>query len=66
MSKLIGWEEELKRDCILSIQMNLLNKCTSRCMSCRKYTWPNDELDKKNIDCFKRKVRFAVGCVQWR
>ena len=49
MSKLIGWEEELKRDCILSIQMNLLNKCTSRCMSCRKYTWPNDELDLETV-----------------
>ena len=49
MSKLIGWEEELKRDCILSIQMNLLNKCTSRCMSCRKYTWPNDEIDLETV-----------------
>lgn len=49
MSKLIGWESEIKRGCILSIQMNLLNKCTSKCKSCRKYTWPNDELDLETV-----------------
>lgn len=49
MSKLIGWESEIKNGNILSIQMNLLNKCTSRCKSCRKYTWPNDELDLETV-----------------
>ena len=49
MSKLIGWEKEIKRGCILSIQMNLLNKCTSKCKSCRKYTWPDDELDLETV-----------------
>lgn len=59
MSKLIGWESEIKNRNILSIQMNLLNKCTSRCKSCRKYTWPNDELDlesvKKTLKVLKEK-----------
>ena len=32
-------------DNILSIQMNLLNACPSRCLSCRKYEWPNVQLD---------------------
>lgn len=45
MSKLIGWENELRKKNIVSIQMNLLNRCTSKCKSCRKYTWPKDELD---------------------
>lgn len=49
MSKLIGWEKEIKRGCILSIQMNLLNKCTSKCKSCRKYTWPDDALDLETV-----------------
>ena len=49
MSKLIGWEKEIKDKNILSIQMNLLNKCTSKCKSCRKYTWPDDELDLETV-----------------
>lgn len=49
MSKLTGYEEELKKSRVLNIQMNILNKCTSRCLSCRKYTWPNDMLSMKDI-----------------
>lgn len=49
MNKLIGYEKEIIADNILSIQINLLNKCTSRCRSCRKYTWPNDTLDINTI-----------------
>ena len=49
MDKLICYEEEIKANKILSIQINLLNKCTSKCRSCRKYTWPNDMLDIKTI-----------------
>lgn len=49
VEKLIGYEEEIKRNDILSIQINLLNKCTSKCVSCKKYTWPNDKLDVEDI-----------------
>lgn len=49
MSKLLGFENEIKNKNILSIQMNLLNKCTSRCKSCRKYTWPDNELSLTDI-----------------
>lgn len=44
MSKFTGYESEIKDGKILSIQMNILNRCTSRCKSCRKYTWPDDML----------------------
>lgn len=54
MSKLIGWENELRKKNIVSIQMNLLNRCTSKCKSCRKYTWPKDELD---LDVAKRALK---------
>lgn len=54
MGKLTGWEKEINNNNILSIQMNLLNKCTSRCESCRKYTWPNVQLD---VDTIKRTIK---------
>lgn len=54
MSKLTGWESEIKNNNILSIQMNLLNTCTSRCETCRKYTWPNVQLD---VDTIKRTIK---------
>lgn len=53
MDKLIGYESEIKQNNIMSIQLNMLNKCTSRCRSCRKYTWPNDMLD---IDTIKNVI----------
>lgn len=53
MDKLIGYEKEIKENSIISIQLNMLNKCTSRCRSCRKYTWPNDMLD---IDTIKNVI----------
>lgn len=49
MSKLLGFEKDIKNNNILSIQMNLLNKCTSKCKSCRKYTWPDNELSFNDI-----------------
>lgn len=49
MEKLIGYEEEIRQSNILSVQINLLNKCTSKCRSCRKYTWPNDTLSIEDI-----------------
>lgn len=34
----------------LSVQINLTNKCSSKCKSCRKYEWPQIELDLKSIN----------------
>lgn len=50
MGKFTGYEKEIKDKNILSIQMNLLNACPSRCLSCRKYEWPNVQLDFENIE----------------
>lgn len=49
-SKFLGYENEIKKGSILSIQMNLLNKCTSKCLSCRKYTWPDVQLDFETVE----------------
>lgn len=49
VEKLIGYEKEIMRNDILSVQINLLNKCTSKCISCKKYTWPNDKLDIEDV-----------------
>lgn len=49
MNKLNGYEKEIAEKKILSIQINLLNKCPSKCKSCRKYTWPQDILPKKDL-----------------
>lgn len=45
LDKFFGHEQEIRRKDIISVQINLLNKCTSRCKSCRKYTWPENEFD---------------------
>lgn len=45
MSKLSKNYDDIKRKNIISIQINLLNECTSKCKYCRKYTWPKDILD---------------------
>lgn len=50
--KFLHWENEIKSKKIVSVQMNLLNACTSRCKSCRKYKWPKESLpliDAKNV-----------------
>lgn len=64
MGKLTGWESEIKANNILSIQMNLLNTCTSRCETCRKYTWPNVQLDidtiKKTLKVLKEKFGLST------
>lgn len=49
MGKFTGYELEIKNRNILSVQMNILNKCTSYCKSCRKYTWPDDKLNLNDI-----------------
>ena len=45
LDKFIGHEEEIRRKDIISVQINLLNRCPSKCKSCRKYTWPDYEWD---------------------
>lgn len=58
LDKFVGHIEEIKNKNIISVQINLLNKCTSHCKSCRKYTWPNFAWDinelKKTITVLKR------------
>lgn len=49
MGKFTGYEKEIKDGNILSVQMNILNRCTSRCKSCRKYTWPNETMSVDDI-----------------
>lgn len=49
MSKFTGYESEIKNGNILSVQMNILNRCTSHCKSCRKYTWPNETMSVDDI-----------------
>lgn len=34
---------------IESIQINLLNYCTSKCLTCRKYTWPDDSINYDHL-----------------
>lgn len=49
MNKLTNHADKIRRNHIISIQINLLNRCTSKCKYCKKYTWPNDELDVKVV-----------------
>lgn len=57
VEKLIGYEKEILENNILSVQVNLLNKCTSACISCKKYTWPDDKL---NINDFKNMIDVLI------
>lgn len=49
VEKLVGYEEEITRNDILSVQINLLNRCTSKCVSCKKYTWPDGKLELEDV-----------------
>lgn len=61
MSKLIGWENEIRDNDILSVQMNLLNTCTSRCKTCRKYLWPNVQLDVETVKKTLKVLKYEFG-----
>ena len=61
MGKLTGYEEAIKNRDILSIQMNLLNTCPSRCLSCRKYEWPNVQLEFETIELTLRCLKKMAG-----
>lgn len=49
MNKLNGYEKEIKDKKILSVQINLLNQCPSKCKSCWKHTWPKDVLPIQDV-----------------
>ena len=50
MNKLIGYESEIRNGNMLSVQINLLNKCPSRCLSCRKYEWPDVQIPYDKLE----------------
>lgn len=66
MNKLIGYEKDIHDKRLISAQINLLNKCTSKCAYCRKYTWPDDTLDfevlKKTIGYMKYELGLRTIC----
>lgn len=49
MNKFYGYENEIKNQRILSVQINLLNQCPSKCASCRKFLWPHDKIPVKDV-----------------
>lgn len=49
MSKLLGYEKKILAERLISAQINLINECTSKCKSCRKYTWPNDRIEITDV-----------------
>lgn len=49
MSKLIKHYSIIANKKLLSLQVNLLNKCTSRCSYCRKYEWPDEKLSLEKL-----------------
>ncbi len=49
LDKFVGHEEEIRRKDIISVQINLLNYCPSKCKSCRKYTWPDFKWDLNEL-----------------
>lgn len=48
-SKLISCTTDIQRQDIISVQINLLNACTSKCVYCKKNEWPRDVLDSKIV-----------------
>ena len=49
LDKFVGHEKEIRANRIISVQINLLNSCPSRCKSCRKYTWPDFKWDVNEL-----------------
>lgn len=45
MSKFSNFYQDVKQGNLLSVTIGLLNDCPSRCIYCRKYTYPKEELD---------------------
>lgn len=49
MDKLVKYYQQFPTPIPLSIQINLLNRCFQRCIGCRKYEWPNTQLDLNKL-----------------
>jgi len=48
MNKIIPKLQKIgKNSAPLSVQINLTNRCINRCQMCRKYTWPQKDMDFK-------------------
>lgn len=60
-NKLYNHGRCIEKNDIISIQINLLNKCTSHCKSCRKYTWPDNVLDFDVLSRTIRELRIFYG-----
>lgn len=46
---------------LLSLQINLTNKCKSLCIYCRKYKWPQVSLDIEKVKQILKQVK-KIGC----
>lgn len=58
MNKIYNHVNDIQECKMLSVQINLLNKCTSKCVYCKKYTWPDDILDLKVL---KKCIHYLKG-----
>lgn len=45
----------------LSIQINITNRCASKCYFCRKYEWPQEEVDIKDFKSIVRQFASLGG-----
>ena len=63
-NKIIPYAEYLIHDSgnILSMQLNITNKCFSRCKSCRKYEWPDVELSLPDIKRILHVMKDSFNC----
>jgi MoaA/NifB/PqqE/SkfB family radical SAM enzyme len=62
LSKITPYLEDINNNSkLLSLQLNITNKCYSRCKSCRKYEWPEVKLAADEIDVICKDAK-ANGC----
>lgn len=61
LDKFVGHEKEIRANRIISVQINLLNSCPSRCKSCRKYTWPDFKWDVNELKNVIKNLKEKFG-----
>ena len=63
-NKIIPYVEFVLRNTgnMLSVQLNITNKCYSRCKSCRKYEWPEEELSLPDIKKLLKILEEEFNC----